>query len=257
MTDFFTYFAFDVMDDVTFNQSTNMVRNGKTTQILKLIRHHMYGIALFSHLPWLLPLVKRTPVVNRRYLELWECIQQKIDQRRMVCVLTKLQLPRFTSCPELIPSVPPQAEPAHPDIFSWVLDEYSKSNKTRTEKLNLHGDASQIVVAGSDTTATTLSHMFCELAHRPDVAAKLQHELDALPDLNHSRLCDVPLIDAVINEALRLHPALPSGMQRVTPKEGLQIGKVFVPGDTILQVPSHTLFRGKHSNNLGFQRSQV
>lgn len=146
----------------------------------------------------------------------------------------------------------PQNEPERPDIFSWVLDDYSKSKKTRTETLNLHGDAHQIVVAGSDTTATTLSHIFCELAHRPGMAAKLQHELDALPDLNHSRLCDVSLIDAVINETLRLHPALPSGMQRVTPKEGLQIGKVFVPGNTIVQVPSHTVFRGKPSRYPNF-----
>lgn len=89
------------------------------------------------------------------------------------------------------------------------------------------------------------------------MAAKLQHELDALPDLNHSRLCDVALIDAVINETLRLHPALPSGMQRVTPKEGLQIGRVFVPGNTIVQVPSHTVFRGKPSSYPKFQRTQV
>lgn len=86
MTNFSTYFAFDVMEDLTFNQSTNMVRHGKTTHILKAIRQDMYGIALSSHLPWFLPLVKRTPIINRNYLDFWDCIQQKIDQRRMVCL---------------------------------------------------------------------------------------------------------------------------------------------------------------------------
>lgn len=42
---------------------------------------------------------------------------------------------------------------------------------------------------------------------------------------------------------MRLHPPVPSGTQRVTPPEGMWIGERFVPGDTIVQVPSYTVFR--------------
>jgi len=46
---------------------------------------------------------------------------------------------------------------------------------------------------------------------------------------------------------LRLHPPVPSGLQRQTPEEGLVVGSVFIPGNTIVQVPLHTAFRDERS----------
>lgn len=57
----------------------------------------------------------------------------------------------------------------------------------------------------------------------------------------------VALLDAVINEVMRLHPPVPSGTQRMTPPEGLWISGRFIPGDTIVQVPSYTVFRDERS----------
>lgn len=57
----------------------------------------------------------------------------------------------------------------------------------------------------------------------------------------------VPLLDAVINETMRLHPPVPSGTQRVTPPEGLWIKDRFIPGNTIVQVPSYTVFRDERA----------
>lgn len=59
-----------------------------------------------------------------------------------------------------------------------------------------------------------------------------------------SAVSELPYLDAVINETLRLHPPVPSGLQRITPPEGLFIGETFVPGNTVVQAPSHTMFRG-------------
>ncbi|EWY92019.1 hypothetical protein FOYG_08925 [Fusarium oxysporum NRRL 32931] len=38
-------------------------------------------------------------------------------------------------------------------------------------------------------------------------------------------------------------PPVPSGLQRMTPAEGLQVGDIFIPGDTIVTVPSYTVYR--------------
>lgn len=101
-----------------------------------------------------------------------------------------------------------------------------------------------IVVAGSDSVAATITHLFFQLSQDPDLVRLLQNEFDALPDLTHDNLQTVELLDAVIYETLRLHPAVPSGTQRVTPPDGLRIGNKHIPGNVIVQVPSYTVFRG-------------
>jgi len=102
----------------------------------------------------------------------------------------------------------------------------------------------------SDTTAAALTCLFYQLALDGRVHKALQSEVDDLFDNKHAPAVDatslakLPYLDAVINETLRMHPPVPSGVQRMTPPEGLQIGEVFIPGDSIVQIPSHTLYRG-------------
>lgn len=111
----------------------------------------------------------------------------------------------------------------------------------------MHGDAQLIVIAGSDSVAAALSHVFFHLAWDPVLVKRLQTELDVLSSIEHDQLVTVDLLDAVINEAMRLHPPVPSGTQRVTPVEGMWIGQRFIPGDTIVQVPSYTVFRDERA----------
>lgn len=100
----------------------------------------------------------------------------------------------------------------------------------------------------SDTTSSSLTCLFFELATHPEVVQTLQAEIDEYfeqnPGPDHVALSRLKYLQACIDEALRLYPAIPSGVQRVTPSEGLHIGDVYVPGETIVQVPTWTLHRG-------------
>jgi hypothetical protein len=87
--------------------------------------------------------------------------------------------------------------------------------------------------------------MFFHIASEPRIQKELQAELDALPALSQEQLAGVKLLDALINETLRLHPAVPSGTQRLTPPEGISIGDRYIPGDVMVCIPAHTMFRGK------------
>lgn len=93
-----------------------------------------------------------------------------------------------------------------------------------------------------------LTSLFFELARDQTQVDSLRAEIDdyfgKTGQIDHISLSKLTHLDAVINETMRLHPAVPSGVQRVTPPEGLQIGETFIPGNTIVQVPMHTLFRG-------------
>ncbi|KAK1753804.1 Tryprostatin B 6-hydroxylase [Echria macrotheca] len=219
-TQWFDFFVFDIMEDLAFNKNSDMLGSGRETYIFQTIRTDMYNIAFFAHLPWLLPFLKRTPLLNRNYLKFWAWIQAQIDERAR------------------------NEEPKQRDIFSWILDAYRRGPQTTQDKYNLHGDSQLIVIAGTDSVAATLTHLFFELAYdHQGLVARLQREFDALPDLAHERLVGIGLLDAVINETMRLHPPVPSGTQRVTPPEGLVIGDRVIPGDVIVQVPSYTVFR--------------
>jgi cytochrome P450 len=80
--------------------------------------------------------------------------------------------------------------------------------------------------AGSDTTATAMSNIIFYLTMHPDVTTRLRAELDAATgegvgddaDIDAAnRLVDLKYLQAVINEVLRLQPAVPNGVQRVPP----------------------------------------
>lgn len=53
----------------------------------------------------------------------------------------------------------------------------------------------------------------------------------------------LPILNSVIKESLRLQPSIPSGVQRVTPPDGLRIGERFIPGNTVCRIPEWVIFR--------------
>ncbi len=91
----FAFFVFDVMEDLAFNKSSNMLASGKEAYVFKTIRSDMFFIALFTHMPWLMPFLKRTPVLNWDYH--YFLIQKLIDERKLVRQTTH---PSFDNAPD-------------------------------------------------------------------------------------------------------------------------------------------------------------
>lgn len=116
----------------------------------------------------------------------------------------------------------------------------------------------------SDTTSNTLTCALFYLARNPSFYTRLQAEVSQVfpdgpetfsYDVLSKNLSAIPMLDAIINETLRLRPAVPSGNPRVTPPEGLTIplvdknGKtegLFIPGDVDVYVPPYWVHRDPH-----------
>jgi cytochrome P450 len=100
----------------------------------------------------------------------------------------------------------------------------------------------------SDTTAAALSWIAYELCKNPGMQAKLRKQIDAIaPSKSHLDVEDVSncaFLDGVINEALRLHPPVPSGVQRETPPEGIQLPNgTYIPGNINVWMPIYSIQR--------------
>ncbi|KAH7009661.1 benzoate 4-monooxygenase cytochrome P450 [Ilyonectria destructans] len=221
----FNFYSFDVMGDLAFGKSFDMLKNGVVHYFMKSVHTNMLAVSAFSHLVWIFPLFKEIPGLNYEHLKFQNWLSSQVVERQ-------------------------KNKPDEPDVFSWILSDYNALEKpVKQDTVDLHGDAHLIVVAGSDTTAASLTCLFFELATNPEVCGRLQEEVDRYfterNDADHLALSKLKYLQACIDESLRLHPPVPSGLQRMTPPQGLQVGDVFIPGDTIVQIPAHTLYRDK------------
>lgn len=98
-----------------------------------------------------------------------------------------------------------------------------------------------IIAAGSDTTAATLTTALYFLVKNPDKLRLLRRELDehaqkgllSMPP-RWSEVKKLPYLDAVIKEALRLNPPLPTTLERVVPPQGFIIDGIHIPGGTVV-----------------------
>lgn len=131
--------------------------------------------------------------------------------------------------------------PEAPDFYTHI----SQSESFHYDRSH---EAQLAVVAGSDTVATTLTNISYLLSRYPEYQNKLYEEIGSLPDedglIDDQLLQGKPYLLGVINEALRLHPPVPTGVQRVTPPEGAVIAGRYIPGNTIVTTPTYALQRG-------------
>jgi cytochrome P450 len=109
---------------------------------------------------------------------------------------------------------------------------------------SLAAEASLAIVAGSDTTSTALANALFYLISHPTSMARLREELDgaAAPgeDVPPEALSELAYLQAVLNETLRLQPAVPNGVQRTPPPAGgpVVVAGHVVPVGTAVQIPT-------------------
>lgn len=94
------------------------------------------------------------------------------------------------------------------------------------------------VTAGTDTTSISLAAVIYHLWQNPRYLSKLRDELKGASDpITFEQAKGIPYLEAVIKEALRVHPAAGLPMQRVVPQGGRTIAGRFFPAGVSLALP--------------------
>lgn len=105
-------------------------------------------------------------------------------------------------------------------------------------------EAGNLIVAGSDTTSVTLTYLIWAVLQRPDLQRRLEEEVSGLPErFDDAAVEKLPLLEAVVNETLRLHGAAPGGLPRSVPKGGATLGGHYIPEDFVVETQAYTLHR--------------
>jgi len=86
ITRWLSYYAFDVMGNLAFGKTFDMIRDGKESYFLQTIRTDMSVIGYLKHQPWLFPLFAKTPLLNANHLAFWKWIEDRMTERIEVVI---------------------------------------------------------------------------------------------------------------------------------------------------------------------------
>ncbi|PPQ63371.1 hypothetical protein CVT24_005636, partial [Panaeolus cyanescens] len=217
----FSYFSYDVMNDLAFGGGSEMMKFGDINKLWHLLEASQKSAIFLSHVPWLGQLVYRIPFCANQLKAFRVYARGRAMSRRRDGSSSK-------------------------DIFYHLIDEDGVALQPPTMH-EIISDGALAIVAGSDTVSTAASHAFYFLVSNPTKLQRLQEEIKTLGDdlLDCTRQSQLPYLNAVIQESLRLLPPVLTGSLRSTTGDngGQMIGKYYIPAGTTAFMATYSLHR--------------
>jgi cytochrome P450 len=129
------------------------------------------------------------------------------------------------------------------DVLSMLVDARDEDGRAMTDA-ELRDELFTLLMAGHETTATSLGWVFWCVLERPDVLAGVRAEIARVAGggpLPVRRVSELVYLDAVLKETARLHPVT-DGAGRLL-KRPTRIGRLFLPADTVVSVSAYLAHR--------------
>ncbi|KAG8530972.1 uncharacterized protein KY384_004329 [Bacidia gigantensis] len=108
-----------------------------------------------------------------------------------------------------------------------------------------------LVVAGSETTATTLAAIMNFLLQFPDVnkilVKEIRESFKYSTDITSDRVNGLSYLTAVVEEGLRMGATVPLGMPRVVPEGGAYVDGYWLPAGTFVSAPQFASNYSRHN----------
>ncbi|RDX52351.1 high nitrogen upregulated cytochrome P450 monooxygenase 2 [Lentinus brumalis] len=222
--DWMNRFTYDFMSDMAFGGGSELLNDGDRDNMWTTISDAMKIAMFLGHVPWLGVYLGYIPPAVSQLKRLLSRGEELAAQRLAQGSTTR-------------------------DLFHYLNNE-DLPDKEPAPRHQLIDDGVLAVVAGSDTTSIVLTSTFYCVLTNPDAYEELQAEIDKhFPPgddpyiTQHHR--NMPYLQAVINEALRLFPPVPGGTERRVPQHGEPVisGSLRIPPGTSIFMPPWVLHR--------------
>ncbi len=234
MVSWYNFATFDIIGDLAFGEPFDCLKNSHYHEWVHILFSHMKMGAYANvarRLPASGPLLKLITPKRVRTQRDWhiELTKEKVQAR-----LRKSN--------------------ERPDFFGNILKH--KDTEKGFSAPEMISNASTLIIAGSETTATLLSVVTYLLLKNPHVLTKLQEEVRSAfaheDEINLDSCNKLEYCLATLTEAMRVYPPVSPGLPRIVDAQGDWIAGNWVPGGVspILKVESTMYSCGIYSNRL-------
>ncbi|KAF8446892.1 putative cytochrome P450 [Terfezia claveryi] len=220
----YNYTTFDIIGDLAFGESTAFacLKEQKAHPWVTIMLDSIYLNALNEAF---------RRILGTRKLGQWLTPKSlKENRRRMDVYARDLVANRLGS------------QTNRKDFWHYILNRPESKDASVNE---LCMQAQTLVMAGSETTSTTISSITFYLLKTPRVYNILKDEIrstfKSYADITEQNTVRMRYLNAVIEEGLRLYPAAPGGMPRVSP--GATVAGQYIPRGTDIAVHLFTASR--------------
>ncbi|KAL8991191.1 MAG: hypothetical protein Q9177_000339 [Variospora cf. flavescens] len=220
-----TFLATDTVGELSFGESFRMLEYGKKNQFIEDLESVSSLMAVRTTFPFLVqisayfpvPIFKRAAASGAR---MGQYAAQSIERYR-----------------RLVSANPQDPKPT---LFTKMF----KAGEDGLSDFEIRLEAGGYITAGSDTVAITLTYLVWAVCGLPEIRDKLVAELASLPKgFTDNHLKKLPYLDQVINETLRMYPAVPGALPRAVPPESANLAGYQLPGGAIVSTQAYSMHR--------------
>ncbi|EFX05998.1 cytochrome p450 benzoate 4-monooxygenase, partial [Grosmannia clavigera kw1407] len=124
------------------------------------------------------------------------------------------------------------------DVLSFVIEPGNEKAAGAYSEVALVAESVGLIIGGSDTTSSTMTHFVDLVSRDPLLQKRLQDKLDAaFPGVegegnwvaDFATADKLPILRATLRETMRLRPTSATGLERVTPPGGRVVADVSIP----------------------------
>ncbi|KAJ4344904.1 hypothetical protein N0V95_006104 [Ascochyta clinopodiicola] len=214
--------ASDVSAHLAFGESFGMLETGHQNQFLRVLKKLTMGAGIMVEMPFL-RILRFVPI---------PAIQEMFNANEYI-------IQGAGRAAEMA-----RSRKGERNIFAKVIEDCEKEGEGHIDDMDVKIEAMNVIIAGTDTSGVTLTYLTWAVLQRPELQAALEAEVAALGEgFTENDLIGLPLLNAVIEETLRLYGAAPSSLPRVVPQGGTNFSNFYIPQGVTVDTQAYTFHR--------------